>query len=541
METRNSGFFSGGRRVKKDRFMKFMGLLIVIMFPNLVLAQYPNIRVSQVGSIDPEEVTISINPTNPLNLAAGANINYYYYSMDGVLTWTEGRLTSTLGIWGDPSVIFDAQGNLYFGHLSNPDVGHLADRIVVQKSTDGGITWNDGAGIGLNPPKVEDKEWLATDQTNSPYRDNIYVAWTEFDEIWSADPMDSTRILFSRSTDHGETWSDPLRVSDFGGNCLDGDSTVEGAVPAVGPHGEVYTSWAGPLGIMFDKSLDGGLTWGTDIFVTDQPGGWAFDIPGIFRCNGMPVTACDISDSPYQGNIYVLWSDQRNGLDDTDVFLKKSTDGGDTWSEIKRVNDDATAAHQFFPWMAIDPLTGIIWVVFYDRRNTAGDATEVYVARSEDGGETFVNFPVSDSAFTPYSWIFFGDYINISARGGQVYPIWTRMDGGNLSVWVALIDEIVGVDIAEGIDLPDDFRLSQNYPNPFNPATTISFELPQSAMVILSVYNIRGQLVKTLVEEWRDAGSHAVNWEASGLSSGVYLYKIVAGSYSAAKKCLLVR
>jgi len=516
-------------------------LLVGLLSPGVALGQYPNIQVSHPWSIDPEEVTISINPTDPLNLAAGANIDYYYYSFDGGYTWTEGNLTSTLGVWGDPSVTFDAQGNLYFGHLSNPGGGAWVDRIVVQKSVDGGMTWSDGAGIGLNPPKAEDKEWLAADQTDSPFRDNVYVAWTEFDALWSEDPEDSTRILFSRSTDHGETWSDPVKLSDRGGNCLDGDFTVEGAVPAVGPHGEVYTSWSGPLGIMFDRSLDGGVTWGKDIFISDQPGGWGFDIPGIFRCNGMPVTACDISDSPYRGDIYVLWSDQRNGLDDTDVFLKKSTDGGDTWSEIKRVNDDNTAAQQFFPWMTVDPLTGIIWVVFYDRRNTTGNETDVYVARSEDGGETFVNFSVSDSTFVPQTTVFFGDYINIAARGGKVYPIWTRMDRRVLTVWVALIDESVGVEESHGRESPAGFVLSQNYPNPFNTSTTISFQLPRSERVELSIYNIRGQMVATLMDGWTESGTHTVTWRAEEFGSGVYFYQLTAGGYRVAGKCLLLR
>ena len=140
-----------------------------------------NILVSLPGNLRPEEVSICINPVNPDNLAAGSNLNFYYYSTDGGWTWTEGRMTSTLGVWGDPSLVFDARGNLYFGHLSLPLEGDFIDRIVVQKSVDGGRTWNDGAGMGLNPPKDQDKEWLGVDTTNSPYRNNIYSAWTEFD------------------------------------------------------------------------------------------------------------------------------------------------------------------------------------------------------------------------------------------------------------------------------------------------------------------------------------------------------------------------
>ena len=71
--------------------------------------------------------------------------------------------------------------------------------------------------MGLNMPKDQDKEWLAVDLTTSPYRNNIYMAWTEFDVLHSADPADSTRILFSRSTDHGLNWATPVKVSDVGG------------------------------------------------------------------------------------------------------------------------------------------------------------------------------------------------------------------------------------------------------------------------------------------------------------------------------------
>jgi hypothetical protein len=399
----------------------------------------PNVLVSLPGNFRPEEVSICINPLNPLNVVAASNLDFYYYSFDGGITWMEGRLGSSLGVWGDPCVIFDAEGNLYYGHLSDPLDGDFIDRIVVQKSTDGGQTWSDGAGIGLNPPKDQDKEWLAADCTDSPFRNTVYAAWTEFDRYGSGIPEDRTRILFSYSRDFGITWTDPIIVSDLTGDCLDSDNTVEGAVPAIGPQGEVYLSWAGPQGILFDKSLDGGETFGEDIFVASMPGGWDIDIPGIFRCNGFPVTACDISDSPYRGNIYIMWVDQRNGIDDTDVFLIKSTDGGETWGPIIRVNDDPPGKHQFFAWMTIDQITGHIYVVFYDRRDSYDFSTEVYLARSVDGGETFTNHKISDYPFRPVSGVFFGDYISVAAQNGIIYAAWARMDGIDLSIWATKI------------------------------------------------------------------------------------------------------
>ncbi|MFI5253072.1 MAG: T9SS type A sorting domain-containing protein [Bacteroidota bacterium] len=433
----------------------FILSILFLAAAHRAIAQYTNIQVNNPLHTTPEEVTIAINPTNPLNLAAGANISYSYYSTDGGLTWNEQYLSSSYGVWGDPSVTFDALGNLYFGHLSNPPhpAGYWIDRIVVQQSTDDGQTWDDGIGLGYSPPrKNQDKEWLAADCTTSPYRNNVYVAWTEFDAYGSANPTDSSRILFSRSTDVGGSWSTPIRVSDTGGNCLDGDSTVEGAVPAIGPNGEVYLSWGGPLGIMFDKSTDGGVTFGTDVFVTSQPGGWDFGIPGIYRANGMPVTACDVSPSPYRGNIYIQWSDQRNGIDNTDIFFIKSTDQGATWGPVIQVNNDTSKHHQFFSWMTVDQTTGNICVVFYDRRNTTDSATEVYVATSHDGGETFANTKVSNSPFTPRADVFFGDYTNIAASAGKIYPIWMRLDNRTLSVWTTIMHNgyIVDIPIASG-------------------------------------------------------------------------------------------
>ncbi|MFC1502042.1 T9SS type A sorting domain-containing protein [bacterium] len=513
---------------------------LILLFCSILFGQYTNIQVNYPGSIDPQEVTIAINPANPLNLAAGANLDYYYYSKDGGLTWTEGRLISTFGVYGDPSVTFDHLGNLYFGHLSNTPFGYWIDRIVIQKSTNGGETWSAGAGIGFNPPRVQDKEWLIADHTDSPYRGNIYVSWTEFDGYKSYSTEDSTRIRLSRSTDQGGTWSVPVRLSDHGGDCLDGDNTVEGAVPAVGPNGEVYVAWSGPLGIMFDKSTDGGVTFGKDIYVGPHPGGWNIFVWGLNRCNGLPITACDISDSPYRGNIYVLWSDQRNGALDTDVFIIKSTDGGETWGDERRVNNDNTEKHQFFPWISVDPITGVIWVIFYDRRDTVGEATDVTVARSTDGGDTFTNFKVSESSFTPVFSVFFGDYINIAAYDGKIYPIWGRMENYELSVWTALIEDTISVHVAED-RIARTFQLAQNYPNPFNGVTHITYSLQQPSNVHLAVYNSTGQLIETLEDDYQSAGSHSVVWNPDGLSSGIYYYQIRTEKQSAIRKCLYLK
>jgi hypothetical protein len=83
--------------------------------------------------------------------------------------------------------------------------------------------------------------------------------------------------------------------------------------------------------------------------------------------------------------------------------------------------------------------------------------------------------------------------------------------------------------------------LEQNYPNPFNPSTTIRYALPHRSQVTLTVFNTLGQQVATLVAGEVDAGFHEVTFDASGLASGVYFYRLHAGGYTQIRKMLLVR
>lgn len=407
---------------------------------------FENVRITEVKKGDafgPCEPSICINPNNPELLAAGAILDRYFWSSDGGRSWESGQLKSSHGIYGDPVLLADWKGNFYYAHLSDPEGKqwqgeHLLDRIVIQKSTDGGKTYNDGSYTGMRHPKDQDKHWLCAD----PKTNHLYCTWTEFDRYNSHDlEKDHSRILFSKSTDAGASWTEPLSISQFEGDCEDDDRTTEGAVPAAGPNGEIYVAWAWNEKIWFDRSLDGGLTWlKEDIVIADQPGGWTFDIPGISRCNGMPVLVCDLSNGPNRGTLYVNWSDQRRGTDDTDIWLASSKDGGKTWSKPLRVNNDGKGKHQFLSWLAVDQVTGHLYVVFYDRRNYTDGQTEVYVATSQNGGKTFRNLKISKEPFNPNKFVFFGDYNHIVAHGGVVRPIWTRLENGKLSVWTALMD-----------------------------------------------------------------------------------------------------
>jgi glucuronoarabinoxylan endo-1,4-beta-xylanase len=88
---------------------------------------------------------------------------------------------------------------------------------------------------------------------------------------------------------------------------------------------------------------------------------------------------------------------------------------------------------------------------------------------------------------------------------------------------------------------PKTFLLEQNYPNPFNPSTTIRYQLPVASEVKLEVYDVLGKKIATLVNERQSAGSYQVVWNASGLSSGTYFYRLQAGTFTQTKKMILVK
>ncbi|MBL8015722.1 MAG: exo-alpha-sialidase [Ignavibacteria bacterium] len=427
-------------------------LVFSLFLANFSFSQtvYRNILITNES--EPSEVTISVSPFDNRNFVGAANIATYFYTFDGGLTWNVRKMESTYGVWGDPCIVADTRGKFHYFHLSNyyEDGGTWLDRMVCQSSDDGGITWSSGTFFGVNPPHLQDKEWAAVDNSYSIYRNNIYSAWTQCgqknykDNGVSINPLDSaSNIMFVYSTDGAETWSTSKRINQFpGAECSDAGHTVLGAMPCVGIDGEVYVAWASPLGIVVDRSTDGGVNFmDIDVVVSDMPGGFRYQVPGVYRCFGFPSMACDMSESEYKGNLYICWADQRSGTTNTDVWISISSDKGLTWSQPSKVNDDNGAKHQFFSWLTIDQQTGIIYIVFYDRRNYEDDHTDVYLASSSDGGRTFLNERISESPFFPLQETFMGDYTNIAASNGVIRPIWTRLDSNKLSIWTAIIDK----------------------------------------------------------------------------------------------------
>jgi len=512
--------------------------LYFVLLTHVLFAQHQNIKISNTNS--PEEPSICLNYLNTNYIVAGANINSCYYSDDAGFTWKRQTLESSYGVWGDPCIVSDNKGDFYFLHLSNPPDGSWIDRIVCQKSTNNGQNWTNGTFMKPVTTKAQDKEWASVDFSNN----NIYVTWTLFDEYGTEDTTYYSNIVFSRSTDGGETWSEAIQINQYSGDCVDSDDTAEGAVPAVGPNGEIYVAWALHEKIYFDRSLDFGNTWlENDIEVASQPGGWDFAVPGIYRCNGLPVTCCDTSNSAYRGTVYVNWTDQRNGNDDTDVWIVKSTDGGYTWTDPIRVNNDNTNTHQFFTWMTIDQSNGYLYFVYYDRRNYTDNNTDVYLAISKDGGDSFENIKISEKPFNPRETVFFGDYNNITAYNNVVRPIWTRLhfnsEENGLSLWTAIINtDSSGVSISDQVIIDEDLV----YPNPASKLSFYSFKLRHSTRVSLKLYDSYGRIVKSIYENTLlPTGKYIneLNIENEKLRAGIYLYVLAYNKTSKVQKLIV--
>jgi hypothetical protein len=439
---------------------RFGCLLILFSLTTNSFAQsHSVVKITPHGALNPCEVSVAINPTNPNNIIGTSHVsglpgvsrvsNAAYATTDGGTTWKAVATQNPKNlVQGDDSVTFGSDGTAYHAYMSFDGIRvNRPKRAVggmwVETSKDGGLSWKSAVPAIEHINSVtpfEDKLYVVTNNIEgSPFKNHAYLAWTRFDVYGSKASNCYSHIYFTKSEDGGQSFVPPFRISDSLGDCQDGDNTLEGAIVAAGTKGELYVIWAGPKGLYFDKSIDGGWTFGADKLISPMPGGWDMEIPGIGRANGMPVTKVDTSNSANRGTIYVNWIDERNG--DPDVFLIYSKDSGATWSHPVRVNDDKlkNGKAQFFTWMAVDPVDGSINIVFYDRRDTNGTKTGVTLARSVDGGQTFVNHKINQEPFECNTGVFFGDYNGIDAYNGLVVPIYTHFIGEReLAVSVAL-------------------------------------------------------------------------------------------------------
>jgi hypothetical protein len=163
------------------------------------------------------------------------------------------------------------------------------------------------------------------------------------------------------------------------------------------------------------------------------------------------------------------------------------------------------------------------------------------MARSIDGGNTFVNYKLSQTSFDPSPAIFFGDYVGISAYNNIVRPAWMEYNSGVLSVWTALVDGIA-LGIEDHAAASRSQLLEQNSPNPFSENTWIKFKLKDDAEVNLIVYDLLGNKVAVLYENEKfKAGNYDYIFNARyyDLSPGIYYYSLTCDKQVITKKMIV--
>lgn len=139
-------------------------------------------------------------------------------------------------------------------------------------------------------------------------------------------------------------------------------------------------------------------------------------------------------------------------------------------------------------------------------------------------------------------------YPTVSANNSNIYFAW--MDNRRAKGWDVYAKVVdwswTKVEEDQEVDFPNSFELSQNYPNPFNPQTVIQYNLPRSCKITLTIYNMLGQKVRTLVDEPKKARGYKVIWDGEDdigkeVASGIYFYQLKAGDYTETRKMLLLK
>jgi hypothetical protein len=148
--------------------------------------------------------------------------------------------------------------------------------------------------------------------------------------------------------------------------------------------------------------------------------------------------------------------------------------------------------------------------------------------------------PASNSQFTPTANQWAKRLYAVPTGTNKVQFLGKSQFGNNL-----FIDSICTITFGSvnqnGNEIPSVYSLSQNYPNPFNPVTVISFGLPKAGITKLVIYDVLGRVIKSLVNEHRDAGSYNVDFDASNIASGIYFYRLESGSFTDVKKMMVVK
>jgi len=531
-------------------------ILIIFLYTMILSAQKHNKELTlNVGenyrlypsNLNQWEVSIVNHPYNQDLLFASANVvnlNDFFVS-EGIYVTTNGgnswRGNDTCTgnpidfHGGDPGIVIDKNGTFILTRKG------FSSGIYSHYSTDNGITWSVQEIISNDDTAPERAGLVSDANASSNYFGRTYAVWVKL-----APPFP---VVFVYTDDGAQNWTVPTQINNPSSRSAGGEIAMES-------DSELYVCWAGVTStspftedfVGFANSTNGGAGW-----VIDEN---AFDMNGIsgllvskgnIRVNGLPRIAVDTTSGPRRGWIYIV-TGQKNlspAGSDEDIILNRSTDNGLTWSQGIRVNQDAlnNGKIQLFPAIHVDKYGGVN-IIFYDDRNTTSDSLGIFLARSDDGANTWREFEISDHNFKPTPIAGFqgkmGDNISITSANEKLWPVWMDNSVGRYQIWTVPID-ISTVDVKEDHPAISHFQLEQNYPNPFNPFTSIQYAAGNRQFVSIKIYNVLGNEVATLVNEEKPAGEYKVEFNGSDLPSGLYFYRLEAGNYTETKKMVLIK
>jgi hypothetical protein len=426
-----------------------------------------------------------------------------YVSFDGGENWEGPNQVPFLPTdrvsGGDPVLAFDRAENVYYASISigveEFSVGpvvvfSLVSSIAVAKSDDGGFAWPQTVSTARSAVSTDDlapdqfgrlrgtidisfldKPWLALGpHPDDPERDVLYVTYTDFElnyevfwigEIPATLPREMrTTIRLVASEDGGLTWSEPVAVSptvrrgygerdtaDLAPGMFGTRRVVQGSQPVVGPDGTVFVAW-------FDSTDDDSMKGVGEIYVArSADAGATFSAPRVasvfneidfrprnafFRYWGGSFPQLAVGPDSELYVVYVARPADKPH-DDGDVFLVSSRDRGESWTRPRRLNDDRSAALQFFPAIDVGP-DGVVHVMWGDMRDDPSQTRyHIYYTRSDDGGATWgfeieeLELRVGDMRVTDFAsnpsrgfpfGLFLGDYFSIKATEDDVYMVW---------------------------------------------------------------------------------------------------------------------
>ena len=407
-----------------------------------------NVLIQGASKIDAiNSPTILRNPTRSDNVVLTYRVdrpNYsalLQHSQDGGETWASTELPLPAGteicsatVAGrpcpfGPDIAFDDDGTLYVLYVNLTGNGNSPSNLWLSTSNDGGRT--------LSPPtRVAGELTFQARLAVAPDK-TVHITWLQGKETGNLSLLGANPIVAVHSTNGGKDFSDPVVVSDRP------RERVGAAHPVVDSKGNVaviYQDYKGdrrdfenlegpvfedPFALVVTRSTDGGKTFSR---------GLEFE-SGLLPTRRFLVY---LPESPSMavgpaGDLYAVWSDGRNG--DEDVFLKRSPDGGATWSAPIRVNDNPQRdkTNQYLPKVAVSD-SGRVDVLFYDRRrDTRNILTDVFLASSDDKGRTFTNRRVSSEAFDsrvgPSASLLhgtdFGTKLGLDSWGNEAVAAWT--------------------------------------------------------------------------------------------------------------------